>query len=79
MFGLEPPSVDMKNLDTKYEELIFYLYAEYKDTCGGARNPTDDPCSGFTRPSPYNLWLSGLILTNSKFLAEKPFNKKNAA
>jgi hypothetical protein len=33
MFGPEPPSIDMKILDTNYEELIFYLYAEYKDTC----------------------------------------------
>jgi hypothetical protein len=35
MFGPEPPSIDMKNLNTKYEELIFYLYAEYKDACWG--------------------------------------------
>jgi hypothetical protein len=35
MFGPEPPSVDTKNSNAKYEELIFYLYVEYKDICGG--------------------------------------------
>jgi hypothetical protein len=40
MFGPKPSSVDTKNSNAKYEELIFYLYDEYKKTCGGARNPT---------------------------------------
>jgi hypothetical protein len=41
MFGLEPPSIDMKNLNTKYEELLLYLYAEYRDTCGGGPKEPD--------------------------------------
>jgi hypothetical protein len=35
MFGPKPLSVDTKNSNAKYEELIFYLYDEYKKHAGG--------------------------------------------
>jgi hypothetical protein len=44
------PKRKYEKLNTEYEELIFYLYAKCKDTCGGPKDPNGGPCSGFRRP-----------------------------
>jgi hypothetical protein len=51
VYGLEPPERKYEKLNTEYEELIFYLYAECKDTYGiSPKKPIGGLCSGFRRP-----------------------------
>jgi hypothetical protein len=69
----EPPQHKYEVIDKKLMKLSFIYMPNIEVHIGGSRNPTSGPCSGFREPGQDELWLKILILTNSEFLADKPY------